>query len=360
MAAGVALYPNGENNGIVTCAQGSLKEPAGLVYIDVKRPHKTHMLINNFYGRPFNSPCNLAANLADASLWFTDPAYGYERGFRPKPQLPTGHLYRFDPESGDIRVVANGLTRPAGLAFSPDFRTLYVAELGEKYSNDGVTIYAYDVTYHNPLSSSTPSFEISIANHTKTPSNSTVSSNGTNNSNYSSRLTPANSPRRPDLRLDGEHGGSSSLFRSHSRSRSRNGTSAAPEPSIRSPTYAPTVHPQTAHSSNPSAAGPFLTGKRLFAYSHAAGSGGISTDPVYGNVCLGTEEGVEVWSPLTGELIGRILVGDHEDEVVGSEEKRRRPSKGVSKVCFGDDGETWLFGGERVWRVKMRGGEGVV
>ena len=111
MAAGSAVHPHSESPAIVFCAQGSLREPAALVSIEVKRPHVARVLLNNFHGRPFNSPCDIATNLADSSLFFTDPAYGFERGFRPKPQLPTSHIYRFDPESGDCRVLGTGISR---------------------------------------------------------------------------------------------------------------------------------------------------------------------------------------------------------------------------------------------------------
>ncbi len=41
-------------------------------------------------------------------------------------------LYRFDPISGDIRVVASDFDGPNGLAFSPDEARLYVAETGDQ------------------------------------------------------------------------------------------------------------------------------------------------------------------------------------------------------------------------------------
>ncbi|MTV80982.1 SMP-30/gluconolactonase/LRE family protein, partial [Streptococcus pneumoniae] len=63
----------------------------------------------------------------DGSIWFTDPTYGYEQDFRHKPQLPC-QVYRFDPETGDIRVVADGFGRPNGLCFSPDEQTMYITD----------------------------------------------------------------------------------------------------------------------------------------------------------------------------------------------------------------------------------------
>ena len=39
-------------------------------------------------------------------------------------------MYRFDPRSGRLSVVADSFDKPNGLAFSPDERTLYVTDSG--------------------------------------------------------------------------------------------------------------------------------------------------------------------------------------------------------------------------------------
>jgi hypothetical protein len=128
------------------------------------------------------------------------------------------------------------------------------------------------------------------------------------------------------------------------------------KPSTRGPTSNPAAPaPATAFStSSHQTRGTFLANKRLFAYSpNAAPSGGISTDPVQGNVWLGTEEGVEVWSASSGELIGKILVDELDDsskEASKGEEKSKKMN-GVSKVAFTTQGRALLLGGERLWRL---------
>ena len=327
MAAGVAGYPNGDGNGVILCVQGSLKEPAGLVHIDTKRPHKSRMLINNFQGRPFNSPCDIVANPMDGSVYFTDPAYGYERGYRPKPQLPTGHIYRYEPESGECRVVANGHSRPAGLALSPDFTTLYVSELGDKYG--GTTIFAYSIATSDPFKEADTSFQISVTQnpnstnniHKSTPSNSTSGSNsGSNNSqtgikpsvppnsfNRTQPLTPRMSP------ING--------IMNEVRSRSHSRGPAEPAPQTKGHIV---NHPNSSRSTTqlpvrgrppppPQRMAPFLTNKRLFAYTPTYSPAAlISTSPGFGHLFLGTEEGVEVFSSFSGDLIGKILVDEDE------------------------------------------------
>ncbi|KAI4207298.1 MAG: hypothetical protein LQ346_000666 [Caloplaca aetnensis] len=147
---------NGGTNyrdGLILCAQGSLREPSGLIYMEAKRPHKTTTLLNNYHGRPFNSPNDVVVH-SDGSVWFTDPIYGYEQGFRPKPQLPQ-HVYRFDPATGDIRVVADGFGRPNGIAFAPGEDTVYITDTdlihgdGSRLHTRAATIYAYSVFWTN-------------------------------------------------------------------------------------------------------------------------------------------------------------------------------------------------------------------
>lgn len=122
MANGGIAY----REGIVFCAQGSLRDPGGLVYMEAKRPHKTISLITNYHGRPLNSPNDVVVH-SDGSIWFTDPCYGYECGFRPKPQLPN-QVYRFNPDTGDIRVMADGFGKPNGIAFSPNEKMVYITD----------------------------------------------------------------------------------------------------------------------------------------------------------------------------------------------------------------------------------------
>jgi len=73
---------------------------------------------------PFNS-LNDVVVARDGAIWFTDPPYGYEQGFRGRPQLPA-MVYRFDPESRSVRAMADGFGRPNGLAFDPSGTVLYV------------------------------------------------------------------------------------------------------------------------------------------------------------------------------------------------------------------------------------------
>jgi gluconolactonase len=89
------------------------------------------VLIDKFDGKPFNAP-NDAVVANDNAIWFTDPGYGiagHYEGHKAEEEMPT-RVYRLDPKSGKATVVAEGIDRPNGLAFSPDEKRLYVADTG--------------------------------------------------------------------------------------------------------------------------------------------------------------------------------------------------------------------------------------
>ena len=82
----------------------------------------------NYFGHGFNSVRSVVA-AKDGSLWFTDPSHGHDLKFRREPQLPC-HVYRCVPEMGDLRVMADSMNRPHGIALSPDELTVYVTDGG--------------------------------------------------------------------------------------------------------------------------------------------------------------------------------------------------------------------------------------
>ena len=79
----------------------------------------------------FNSPNDVVVK-RDGTIWFTDPSYGWLQGFRPRPLLRDA-VWRYDPRTGSAIMVADSFDKPNGLCFSPDERTLYVADNGEPH-----------------------------------------------------------------------------------------------------------------------------------------------------------------------------------------------------------------------------------
>jgi gluconolactonase len=84
------------------------------------------VLSDNYQGRRLNSP-NDSAYKSDGWLYFTDPPYGLP-GLEDDParELDFNGIYRLSPE-GELELLESNQTRPNGIAFSPDERTLYVA-----------------------------------------------------------------------------------------------------------------------------------------------------------------------------------------------------------------------------------------
>ena len=77
-------------------------------------------------GKRFNSPNDMAYH-SRGSLYFTDPPYGLEQRMNdPAKEIDFQGVYRLDTD-GKVTLLDSTLTRPNGIAFSPDEQTLYVA-----------------------------------------------------------------------------------------------------------------------------------------------------------------------------------------------------------------------------------------
>jgi gluconolactonase len=133
-ANGMALDLEGH---LVVCEQGTSSEPARITRLN-RESRTVETLVDSWNGLPLNSPNDVVVK-SDGTIWFTDPSYGYLQGFRPKPQIGD-HVYRYDPVSDSLNLVADGFDKPNGLAFSPDERVLYVGDNGAPHQ-----LLAFDV-----------------------------------------------------------------------------------------------------------------------------------------------------------------------------------------------------------------------
>lgn len=86
------------------------------------------VLVASHDGKPLNSPNDVVV-YRDGTVWFTDPTYGL--GKRAKEQAGN-FVYRFDPTSKALTIVQRDFDMPNGLCFSPDGRTLWIADSGKK------------------------------------------------------------------------------------------------------------------------------------------------------------------------------------------------------------------------------------
>ena len=77
-------------------------------------------------GKKLNSPNDLVFD-SQGALYFTDPPFGLPGTFTdPTKELTFNGVFRVAPD-GKISAVATELEAPNGLGFSPDYKTLYVA-----------------------------------------------------------------------------------------------------------------------------------------------------------------------------------------------------------------------------------------
>lgn len=89
------------------------------------------VLADKFEGKRLNSPNDLVFH-SSGDLYFTDPPYGL-----PKQMDDTGAELGFCGvyrryEGGELELLTDQMTRPNGIALSPDEKTLYVAQSDPK------------------------------------------------------------------------------------------------------------------------------------------------------------------------------------------------------------------------------------
>jgi gluconolactonase len=87
-------------------------------------------LADRYQGKRLNSP-NDGALKSNGDLYFTDPPYGLPKQWNdPRRELDFCGVYRWS--QGTLTLLTSELSRPNGIAFSPDEKTLYVANSDPK------------------------------------------------------------------------------------------------------------------------------------------------------------------------------------------------------------------------------------
>ena len=84
-------------------------------------------LADRYDGARFNSPNDVVFH-SSGDIYFTDPAYGMEKQWSdPRREMDYAGVFRRSRD-GRVTLLTREMTRPNGLAFSPDERRLYVAQ----------------------------------------------------------------------------------------------------------------------------------------------------------------------------------------------------------------------------------------
>ena len=116
----------------------------------------TTVLADSYQGSKFNVPNDLAID-PEGRVWFTDPFYEGAGGAwsedRSNKELDHDSVYRIDLKDGkstSVTRVTEDTTRPNGLLFSLDFKTLYVAQSG-RLEDEKRQLRAYPVNSDGSL-----------------------------------------------------------------------------------------------------------------------------------------------------------------------------------------------------------------
>jgi gluconolactonase len=119
----VVREQTGDGNGTTFDLEGRLLmcEGGNRRVTRMERDGRTHVLADRYEGKRFNRPNDIVCR-SDGSIYFTDPGLRVPLSER---ELPYAGVYRVTPD-GAVTLIAD-CEYPNGLAFSPDERTLYVA-----------------------------------------------------------------------------------------------------------------------------------------------------------------------------------------------------------------------------------------
>jgi gluconolactonase len=94
--------------------------------LDLQTKKKTPVA-SVFEGKKFSSP-NDVVKMKNGVLFFTDPPYGFRKfDDAPQKEIPFNGVYRM-AQDGTVSVIEKELTRPNGVALSPDEGVLYAAQ----------------------------------------------------------------------------------------------------------------------------------------------------------------------------------------------------------------------------------------
>ncbi|HYP04862.1 MAG TPA: SMP-30/gluconolactonase/LRE family protein [Bryobacteraceae bacterium] len=128
-------YPDGQevgSNGLTRDHQGRLNvcEHGNRRVTRIEHDGITTVLASHWQGKRLNSP-NDVVYKSDGALYFTDPPYGLlGQDKDPAKELPFNGVYRL--YNNNLELLTDNLTRPNGLAFSPDEKYLYIANSDAK------------------------------------------------------------------------------------------------------------------------------------------------------------------------------------------------------------------------------------
>lgn len=121
-ANGLALDANGA---LIACQHGDRRVVRMTAPLDAPKP-VFESLADRWNNKRFNSPNDLCID-SKGNVYFTDPPYGLRKQTEDTlKEIPFQGVYRRNVD-GKVDLLVDSLSRPNGIALSPDEKTLYVA-----------------------------------------------------------------------------------------------------------------------------------------------------------------------------------------------------------------------------------------
>jgi gluconolactonase len=134
------MQPCGRSNGLCFDAKGNLwacaDEKNELWRIDPKG--KVTVVVKDYKGKLLNGPNDVWLR-PDGGIYFTDPYYQRDYWKRGPKQIAIEGVYYLTPDHKTLTRVIDDLQQPNGIIGTPDGKTLYVADIGDKRT------FAYDI-----------------------------------------------------------------------------------------------------------------------------------------------------------------------------------------------------------------------
>ncbi|APA65252.1 SMP-30/gluconolactonase/LRE family protein [Maribacter sp. 1_2014MBL_MicDiv] len=138
--------PSGRANGLYFDHDGNLLAAADenneLWRIDSNGNVDT--LLTSFENKKLNGPNDIWVDLK-GGIYFTDPYYQREYWTRTKAEISEKNVYYISPDGKEVSIIASGFVQPNGIIGTPDGKTLYVADIGDKKT------YAYTIQPNGTL-----------------------------------------------------------------------------------------------------------------------------------------------------------------------------------------------------------------
>ncbi|KAE8362617.1 hypothetical protein BDV27DRAFT_146802 [Aspergillus caelatus] len=98
----------------------------GIYSVDPKT-RKSTIEVNNYFGWYFNQANDMDID-QHGRIWFSDPFLARNHGTSTVAPQVQASVYRYDPATGAVNIVDDTLHCPNGVAFSPDYKTLYLTD----------------------------------------------------------------------------------------------------------------------------------------------------------------------------------------------------------------------------------------